>query len=283
MCIAIFSPKNIFQTKQILENCWRTNKDGAGYMYANNGKIIIKKELESFDKFFSMYEEDWKENQDRNFVIHFRFKTHGSVNLDNTHPFMIQDDIAFCHNGIINIETYEDKSDTRVFGEGVLEYIPNLKEMIQNPGLQFLIESSIGWSKLIFLDNEGDVTILNERDGIWETDGSWYSNNGYLNTYQVVKKGTGSKYHDWKDDWSGMYDKTDDEKYYTYDDYKKNKNGIKKYTGYDTWQDEECEYCYYPLESYKELENGCCNRCLELFLSGNEELVFEPRVDYEEK
>ena len=49
--------------------------------------------------------------------------------------------------------------------------------IFQDP-VKDLIESRIGYSKLIFLDRHGNHNILNESKGVWD-DGVWYSNTSY--------------------------------------------------------------------------------------------------------
>ena len=53
MCIIINKPKGIeMPSKEILRNCFTRNSDGAGLMYALNGKVQIHKGFMTFDKFY---------------------------------------------------------------------------------------------------------------------------------------------------------------------------------------------------------------------------------------
>ena len=100
---------------------------------------------------------------------------------------MVNDKFAFVHNGIISGYNAADKSDTWLFNEDVIQPFVqkwgNL-ELFQDP-IKKLIENRIGYSKLIFMDNEGNTKIFNEDKGYWD-DGVWYSNAGYKKPAPVV-------------------------------------------------------------------------------------------------
>ena len=42
MCVAVLKPKDIKISDETLQKCWNANKDGGGFMYANNDKLIIR-------------------------------------------------------------------------------------------------------------------------------------------------------------------------------------------------------------------------------------------------
>lgn len=175
MCIIILNKKGLVP-KNTLKTCAINNPDGMGIMYAENCKLETFKELKNFELFYSYYE-NLRKRFKGNICLHFRIKTHGTVSEKNIHPFYINRNLAFMHNGIIDIEPKSDLSDTQVFNEMVLKGLP--KNFLSNKSILHLIEKSIGWSKLLFLDNLGNYTLINEKDGIWK-DGNWYSNFGYL-------------------------------------------------------------------------------------------------------
>jgi predicted glutamine amidotransferase len=151
-------------------------------MYADNGKIVIHKELVSFEKFFNAFKEARKNNQDKTFVLHFRIATHGKIDLPNCHPFEVNENLAFCHNGIINISNEKHESDTASFNKLVLKELP--KDFIKNEAILYLVENALSGSKLVFLDSEGDYTILNEDEGLWKY-GCWFSNRSFEETAQI--------------------------------------------------------------------------------------------------
>lgn len=193
MCIAIYKPADKKLSKELLENCWDSNPDGAGFMYNHNGKLKITKGFMTFDRFFASF----NNLQHKTAVLHFRIKTHGKANEENTHPFFVADNLGFVHNGIINkvsTSSNKDMSDTWHFNEQFLKSLYKMHpEFIENEAIQELIKEYIGYSKLIFMDNQDNVWIMNEDKGEW-SDGVWYSNSSYkpkvYSTPVVYNQGT---------------------------------------------------------------------------------------------
>jgi glutamine amidotransferase len=177
MCIAIYKPEEKVISKATLQECYSSNPDGAGFMYAEDKQLQIQKGFFSFDSFYNAY----KKHQDKKVVIHFRIKTHGEINETNCHPFAVNSSLAFVHNGIINgLDGDKAFSDTIHFNEQILQPLVNKwgnLALFQDPMIN-LIESRIGYSKLIFLDRHNNHKIMNEHKGEWD-DGVWYSNNSY--------------------------------------------------------------------------------------------------------
>lgn len=181
MCIAIYKPAGYDVEEEKLKIAQENNPDGCGFAYINvdnNGtrRIKIRKSMD-YEGFLSKYKKALKDNPDSPFIIHFRIKTQGKVDIDNCHPFRITKDLVFMHNGIITGLTYSKfKSDTRMFNEEILRTLP--KDWINNKAVKFLIEDFIGNSKLVFMDVNGKVRIFNEGKGHWK-DGVWFSNKSY--------------------------------------------------------------------------------------------------------
>lgn len=184
MCIAILNTKGTIN-KETLRTCWNNNNDGAGMIYVTDKNVLVTyKELHSFDKFYKEYNKQRKLNKDSNFVLHFRIATSGKIDLNNCHPFKVSKDLAFVHNGMIDIEQLnKDVSDTYTFNQTILKELG--KNFLYNEAIIRLIENYIGYSKLIFLNNFNEATIINELLGDWDGD-NWYSNKSYKPT-QVKK------------------------------------------------------------------------------------------------
>ena len=178
MCIAINKPENKLIPHVYLEESWKNNDDGAGFMYAEDGKLHIKKGFMHFHEFMRAYEP----HEEKPCVVHFRIATHGATDQTNTHPFQVADDLGFVHNGIISkVDCRDDKqkSDTFHFNEKILKPLYKKdKGFIRNPVIGELIQSYIGMSKLVFLTKKGDSIIVNAAAGK-EEDGIWYSNTSY--------------------------------------------------------------------------------------------------------
>lgn len=176
MCIAIYKPKGISISKETLQQCFKSNSDGAGFMYAHKKELHMQKGFFTFDEFW----EEYAKHQEKQAVIHFRIKTHGPINEENCHPFLINNALGFVHNGVISGFGIQDKSDTNHFNEEILQPLVSKWGNLSlfQPAMKQLIESRIGYSKLIFLDRHGNYDIFNEDKGTWDK-GVWYSNNSY--------------------------------------------------------------------------------------------------------
>lgn len=176
MCIIVYKPAGKEADIDILEHCWDENPDGAGYMYAEDGHLVINKGYFEFDKFKEAIEPHI--GKGKNLLMHFRIATSGYVDTINCHPFIINENLAFMHNGHItkSYDAKSDFSDTLLFCKEILRGMS--KHFYKNPAELYLIEKYIGTSKLAFMTNRGRVTIVN-RDAGESEGGIWYSNEYY--------------------------------------------------------------------------------------------------------
>lgn len=192
MCIAILSPKGTQLSEETLQICWLNNYNGAGFSYNDdNGVLHTVKEMKDFDKFYSKYEAIRAKFPNSTMLIHFRISTHGVINRTNCHPFKVNKDLAFIHNGVIR-EVEDDKkySDTNMFNRTILRKIPGLDiKMLRSKGMKKLMGEFIDYSKLVFMDSDNNYAIINEDKGHWGEDGIWYSNDSYKKVKDTIDFG----------------------------------------------------------------------------------------------
>lgn len=245
MCIIIVNKQGML-SKTALYNCWDSNPDGAGLMYAENGKIVIEKELMKKKLFYNLYRDIRKRHNDT-IILHFRIGTSGKKDFVNCHPFEVNSDLAFCHNGIIPETTLPGSpiSDTVVFNQNYLQKLP--ENWIESPVIKELIASFIGSSKLAFLHASGQVTLINSHLGHWDTmKENWYSNYSYIrdeyNFNTWVKPSKENKLA----------------RYWHEDNYK-------GYSLPSLHEPSVCEYCGKPLFSKFDQDNGICRECYNYF------------------
>jgi hypothetical protein len=204
-------PKDVTISRATLEQCFKSNDDGAGFMYNNaKKKLQVRKGFFTFDAFWKAYEP----MQHKAMAIHFRIKTHGDVDKDNCHPFLVNDNLGFIHNGTIKgYNNAHQKSDTWQFNEDILQPFVSKwgKLALFDDPMKKLVEDYIGWSKLVFMDNENNFQIFNEDKGIWD-DGVWYSNSSYkpyvappVSTPPKVLSPALTTGHPWHDYYSSPY------------------------------------------------------------------------------
>ena len=176
MCIAIFKAEKKRISKASLEMSFMNNPDGAGFAFANGGRVHIRKGYMTFADFWEVY----SHKQHLPCAIHFRLSTHGGVSKINCHPFRISEGVAMIHNGVIPDQKTDSKtSDTRAFVRDIAQpaYQHSWKFLYSQYG-QKLLSSIIGKSKLVFLNRRGRAVIINEKKGHWSK-GVWYSNDTY--------------------------------------------------------------------------------------------------------
>lgn len=234
MCIAILKTKDKTLTKETMKICAKNNPDGCGFSYVDNkGTLVIEKYMD-FEEFWESFRH--KQYQ-KTMLIHFRIATHGSVVVDNCHPFKLNNKMALIHNGIISGygSKKDNVSDTRDF---ISKVIGNISwKMWKNPSFIKLVGDAIGSSKLAILDNKENYYIVNEDLGEW-VDGVWYSNNSYKEykvVYATKPKTTvvNKEPSPVKTSWAYVMKCT----------------GCGKEHRTNCWYDDICEECGYPLES----------------------------------
>jgi predicted glutamine amidotransferase len=176
MCLAIYKPKGKQIKKEYLLNGYNGNNDGNGFCYAFNGGLHVQRGFKTFEAFWSAFNQIQRKHA---CLVHFRFATHGHKGESNMHPFVISGgQFAVVHNGVLNIKTTGNESDTGAFSNNVLE--PLFARFTFNESLVvYLVETSIGsGNKIAVMRYDGKVVIYNESAGTWHK-GVWYSNKGY--------------------------------------------------------------------------------------------------------
>lgn len=199
MCVIAVKPIGVeLPTEETLKQMWDANKDGAGFMYNLDGKVIIKKGFMTFDALKDALNETYRDltnrainAQDTAFVYHFRIATHGTVSPQNTHPFPvtnnlgmlkathIETDLGMAHNGIIHnvdVAAEEDLTDTAVFVRDVVTPFKEFSGMVflNNKNTVKALGAVAGYSRLAFLDGSGNIVKI----GSWSegADKICYSN-----------------------------------------------------------------------------------------------------------
>lgn len=236
MCIIVAKPANTpMISDKILENCWESNSDGAGFMYAKDNRVYIQKgfmTLKSFknalDRLGSVYSLD-----ELPIVLHFRISTQGGVNPQNTHPFPITNDVhqltgsktsspigGMAHNGVIpqysfyGSKTAHAYSDTLLFVKEAVSQMVHTPKDLENKTILTDLEN-IAKSKLAFLSPDGNIHLLgdfNMDKGVAYSNYTWY---GWFNYGSWKYKGKNSKT---KSYWYGSNPAWYDYEY-DYDDY----------------------------------------------------------------
>ena len=218
MCIIAYKPKGqALPSKETLQMCWNNNEDGAGYMFANDGRVWISKGFATFDKFYNKLTYDYKRYnlKSKNLVLHFRIGTSGGITPAKTHPFPLTDNVkqlnatrtsckyGVAHNGILSDYVYADgkTSDTQNFIKDFLAPILKLSSgNLANALTTRIIDKELAGDKLIIL-NKNDTIY---KYGDWQhndADGCYYSNATYK-TERYNYMSTLSGWDNWRE-WGG--------------------------------------------------------------------------------
>ena len=191
MCIIAAKAKGVaMPSDQTIENMWYGNPDGAGFMYAENGKVYIRKGFMEFDQFRKALDElaATHDLTQLPLVMHFRITTHGGTKPANCHPFPITDSIGVlskldtkcrvgvAHNGVIDITPRKGISDTMEYIASQLAPLSRaFPEFYKNKHLIEMIYNATG-SRLAFLARDGSIYTVGD---FVEDNGVLYSNTSY--------------------------------------------------------------------------------------------------------
>lgn len=232
-----------------MQEAFRFNNDGAGFMYSDSEKLIIDKGYFGFRKFYKAVRKAEREHPDSVFVLHFRIATHGRTDIYNCHPFYVHKNLGFCHNGIMQVLGNSWLSDSADFVFNYLYRLPH--DFISRPEISSIIETIAlrSGSKFAFLDNVGKYYIANESTGHWK-ENVWYSNYGYLPMMSV--RVTNQQVNWWygRGNYSGF---TNYEQCYACGQYSK------KYTMQNLNSHWYCESCWSILEKEVTILCPFCN------------------------
>ena len=166
MCQIIYKPAGKTCKLDNLDVAQTKNDDGYGVTWYEDGELTTIKTM-NYDRFRTIC----SSLDDVEAVIHLRYATKGITCVSNNHPFDIPSGVLF-HNGTISGLGNKDYSDTQELADLITQCDYKYIEDIQP-----LIEQIVGTTlnRLVFFEDDGNVTIINEELGVWE-DGVWYSN-----------------------------------------------------------------------------------------------------------
>lgn len=180
MCLIVAAPSGCTPDEANLRRGFYGNNDGAGFSFIDpetNDLSFVRSLGDTYSEWSEKYNAAREKAPDSPFLIHFRMATHGTVTADNVQPFEYPHG-AFAHNGIMQLfydRKQPDVSDSKNFISYRGSFLT--PHFLRQSAVKHILSDSIGWSKLAFLHRNGELSFVNEADGIWnEADGCWYSN-----------------------------------------------------------------------------------------------------------
>lgn len=216
MCIIAAKPAGVsMPSRDTIRTMWDGNRDGAGIMYVESGKVTIEKGFMTYKSFSKMLDrlESRLDLTATPVVMHFRITTHGGTKPENCHPFPITDsigalkkltsrtDIGVAHNGIIPIRPRSGISDTMEYIASQLAPLKRaLPRFYTNKNAMLLVKNAIE-SKMAFLTKDGKIYTVGD---FIKDDGMLYSNGSYLKPSKRFRDlGDWNCWADW-DDWNDL-------------------------------------------------------------------------------
>lgn len=178
----------------IVDNERYINPDGVGISYVDNQGVL--QVIKTFNYDIAEQTIRTLELENRQFIVHFRFTTAGSHEIDNLHPFYINENLVMFHNGTISqFSNSNKKSDTRLFSEFLtdlgIKTIEDVK-LLENDIINII---GTNYDKLVFMDNEENIFIINDWLGEYSEDYKlWSSSTNPF--YKAKKKSKKKSYFD---------------------------------------------------------------------------------------
>ena len=170
MCIIITKPAGVkMPPKAILDRCAALNPHGFGFAT----KDRIYKTL-SYSDFYNALKSIRKNEAA---ILHFRYATHGSIKLENCHPFKdAETGLSFAHNGVLDITPIGDMTDSETAFRTVIMPVVK-KHGFDSDEFCITTHNIKGPSRFAFIDKEGKYRLYGP---FTQYNGCWYSNRNFL-------------------------------------------------------------------------------------------------------
>lgn len=208
MCVICVKEKGFqLPSKETLENCFKNNPDGAGFMFTKAGLVRYEKGFMTFESFYDALKKHFPKPRIEKqvpVILHFRIGTHGDKRAPtHTHPFPVTRDmrrmvklegdvpLAVVHNGIIQTRNYpkysytnEDgstlsPSDTMEYVREIIAPIARINAFENDLALKTIINETLGFSKLVVLRGDGKLYKYGDFQQPNKDEQVFFSNNSY--------------------------------------------------------------------------------------------------------
>ena len=181
MCIIYYIPKGKSVPIETLRASNRANPDGCGVMF-HSGYLFFRKGTRGEAGFWNNcpahIRQVWVGQPALfDYVIHFRTASSASIGVEYCHPHRVNRWLYIMHNGNLPEFAGHKEPDTVIFNQQILKNLPGA--WLDNAEICDTLEQYCqeSYSKMVFMDNVGKVTIFNEGSGSW-IDDVWHSNGG---------------------------------------------------------------------------------------------------------
>lgn len=182
MCLIVHKPAGRTLPAALLESAAEYNPHGAGMVALGPGghPEVRRSAVTDLDEI-----RHWLEvHAAQECILHFRYRTRGEIDLENTHPLQVTDDIVLFHNGTLSLEMRTPgRSDTwhlaRDYLAPALEHRPDL---LGDQAFQRMVLAAIGpLNRVALVDLRRGLSVIFNREAGVEVDGIWLSNPRWFN------------------------------------------------------------------------------------------------------
>ena len=175
MCMLCLVPPNVIPSREKLENSALNNPHGFGFaiVIPSENRIHAERTMNpdtSINRFIEMrtkYLEGYA-------MWHARLATHGSMTVDNCHPFKVGGDerTYLAHNGILPIvePTGDTRSDTRIFAEDLLPAIGGVSALDNPQVMNLTVDTRADYQAYLIHESKG----TKDNSGVWWSNDSCY-------------------------------------------------------------------------------------------------------------
>lgn len=204
MCVIAAKPAGVkMPTAEQMKVMWYNNPDGAGIMYAKDGKVHIDKGYMKLADFLSRVEALGKtvDLDQIPVVLHFRIASAGGVCPEHCHPFPLTSseylirrlccdcEVGIAHNGTIHGYGNSFLSDTMQYI--MLQMLPLSKAVPRFYENQYALEMIVNSTKgswMVLLTGEGKLITIGdffiERGGIYYSNKTMYHRPCFCDIYE---------------------------------------------------------------------------------------------------
>jgi hypothetical protein len=185
VCLVIHKPAHARVPEQLLASAAQFNPHGFGIMTfgAERGVVLRRRARTRLPELKRLCREYAAEEC----VIHLRYRTHGSIELQNTQPMRVTSDISMVHNGTVALEPHSpERSDTwHLINDYLRPILRNRPETLYERSFESLIRTWAGThNRFVFMDARRRRTVIINREAGVDWDDLWLSNARWFDATQ---------------------------------------------------------------------------------------------------
>lgn len=197
MCNITYLPAGVEVPSVEIQNAATWNNDGHGWAVAADTGVMLTGRYMDFDTALTTFEATRKAFPNRPAMFHSRLATHGTVTLNNVHPFTVGKFAAVAHNGILPTKFQPAKdgkmSDTAIMARYWLAGRAQVSGIWTRKERRRIARIIGSGNKLCILSvspflPEPKAYLINGGMGYWDNaTGAWFSSDSFKWAWSAKK------------------------------------------------------------------------------------------------